>query len=141
MISQRAKILVQNPSAIVTAAIKCAEDLYSIDNPNGYLNFGVAQNFLMENEIVNHIRENHQFETSDIHYNPLNGKESLRETFAKFAQKYLNVNDIVELTRKFIEIYKSDRAYFEKRVEASVAHAHSMQSIEKQKSIYLELFQ
>ena len=53
----------------------------------------------------------------------------------------LNVNDIVELTRKFIEIYKSDRAYFEKRVEASVAHAHSMQSIEKQKSIYLELFQ
>ena len=94
MISQRAEILVQNPSAIVTAAIKCAEDPYSKDNPNGYLNFGVAQNFLMENEIVNHIRENHQFETSDIHYNPLNGKESLRETFAKFAQKYLKVNDI-----------------------------------------------
>ena len=94
MISKRAQILIQNPSAIVTAAIKCAEDPYSKDNINGYLNFGVAQNFLMEKEIINHLRENHHFQTSDIHYNPLNGKESLRNTFAKFAENYLNVSDI-----------------------------------------------
>lgn len=94
MISDRANILIQNPSSIVTAAIKCSEDPYSADNSKGYLNFGVAQNFLMENEILEHIQQNPIFRTSDIHYNQLNGKENLRVAFSQFAKKYLNTPEI-----------------------------------------------
>lgn len=90
MISERAKILISNPSPIVTAASKCMEDPYSIENPNGYLNFGVAQNFLMEDEIRNIVLKYNYFEHGDIHYNEVYGKESLRTTFCNFAHKYLN---------------------------------------------------
>jgi aspartate/methionine/tyrosine aminotransferase len=89
-ISHRAHELIANPSPIVTGHIKCLENPYGINNPNGHLNFGIAQNHLMEEEILSFINNHHEFSNSDIHYNAGHGKQQLREAFVKFAKSYLN---------------------------------------------------
>lgn len=88
-ISQRASALIANPSPIVVGHMKCFEDPYSLENPNGYLNFGIAQNHLVENEMENFIRNNNKFTKGDIHYNAGHGKESLRIAFSNFANQIL----------------------------------------------------
>ena len=88
-ISKRAQGLIANPSPIVVGFLKCVEDPYSEDNTQGYLNFGVAQNFLMEKESVKFVKENNYFTDTDIHYNAACGKLSLREAFSTFANTFL----------------------------------------------------
>lgn len=91
-ISKRASALIANPSPIVVGHLKCVDDPFAIDNPKGFLNFGIAQNHLMQKEIVNFIDSNHFFNEQDIHYNPGFGKESLRVAFSDFAEKFLNIS-------------------------------------------------
>lgn len=93
-ISTRAKNLINNPSPIVANAIRCYMDPYSDSNPSGYLNFGVAQNFLQEQRIVDYINSSHTFNKNDIHYNASYGKYELREAFSNFADQYLGVSNI-----------------------------------------------
>ena len=90
-ISNRAQMLVSNPSPIVVGHMKCVDNPYSVNNPDGHLNFGIAQNHLMEEETVNFIQKNIYFTNNDIHYNAGHGKLELREAFTHFANKYLNI--------------------------------------------------
>lgn len=90
-LSNRASTLIANPSPIVTGHMKCLENPFSIENHTGHLNFGIAQNHLMENETVNFIENNHYFQKSDIQYNAGFGKQSLREAFANFSNIFLNI--------------------------------------------------
>jgi aspartate/methionine/tyrosine aminotransferase len=94
MISKRAKELLSHSSPIVKYAAVCAEDPFSRENLGGYLNFGTAQNFLMEDEIINYVRSHHSFEKSDIHYNALHGKNSLRSAFADFAKEFMGTPNL-----------------------------------------------
>lgn len=93
-ISNRASVLISNPSPIVEGHMKCVEDPYSKDNPQGYLNFGIAQNHLMEKETTHFINTNHSFTNEDIHYNASFGKESLRVAFSKFSDEFLNIKNM-----------------------------------------------
>lgn len=93
-ISNRAQTIVSNPSPIVTGHIKSQTDPYSNENKSGYLNFGIAQNHLMEKEITEFIKKNNYFTHEDIHYNPGHGKEKLRTTFSKFCQEFLNISSM-----------------------------------------------
>lgn len=93
-ISTRAKSLIANPSPIVVGHMKCVQNPYSNENPKGHLNFGIAQNHLMQDETVHFIKENNYFTNKDIHYNAGFGKLQLREAFSSFGKRFLGINDI-----------------------------------------------
>ena len=68
MISKRAEKLIKNPSAIMTGYKKWSQNPFNVDNPNGILNFGIAENHLMEDEILNLLNIKYQLNSKHIHY-------------------------------------------------------------------------
>jgi aspartate/methionine/tyrosine aminotransferase len=94
VISTRATSLINNPSPIVEGHLKCVADPFSKSNPQGHLNFGIAQNHLMQEETVDFVLKNHSFQAADIHYNDGHGKYALRDAFATFAKNFLGIKDI-----------------------------------------------
>lgn len=94
-LSKRMNKLMGNPSAIVVGAQTCATDPWSIENPNGYLNFGVAENHLMDDLILKKINKTPEFQYDDIHYSGVFGTESLKESCAHFLSTKLNMTNII----------------------------------------------
>jgi aspartate/methionine/tyrosine aminotransferase len=92
MISTRANSLLSNPSAIMTGYQMWSENPFSEQNPNGILNFGIAENHLMEDEILSILGETHTLHSKYIHYAPLFGIEELRQSYSKFSKKYLKID-------------------------------------------------
>ena len=68
MISQRAKSLIQNPSAIMVGYSLWKENPYNSDNTSGVLNFGIAENHLMEEEILFLLDKKSDLKREHIHY-------------------------------------------------------------------------
>lgn len=91
MISQRAQELVQNPSAIMVGYAKWKENPWSEENTEGVLNFGIAENHLMEEEILFLLDKKADLKSEHIHYCNLYGTTELREAFSGFAKKYLSL--------------------------------------------------
>lgn len=87
-ISKRAQEIINRPSVIVDAAIKCGMDPYSESNQNGYLNFGVAENHLIDDLIYEKTKSFELKETAYHHYNRLNGCEPLRKAFVNYLEKF-----------------------------------------------------
>lgn len=86
-ISNRAKCFLQRPSVILEAAIRCHTDPYSAENKHGYLNFGVAENMLIDDLMLEKTKLSH-FENSRYHhYHETFGCEQLRVAFAGFLQR------------------------------------------------------
>ena len=102
MISKRAKELSDNPSAIMVGYSIWNENPWNTDNPDGVLNFGIAENHLMEEEILFLLDKKADMKREHVHYCNLYGLESLRESFSEFAKNYLQLeidsNDIVVQT-------------------------------------------
>lgn len=102
MISKRAEKLIKNPSAIMTGYKKWSQNPFNVDNPNGILNFGIAENHLMEDEILNLLNIKYQLNSKHIHYATLYGIEELRNSYSKFVKRYLDIDlapeDIVTQT-------------------------------------------
>lgn len=96
MISKRAQELINKPSAIIEAGFECASSPYDKKtNPEGYLNFGIAQNHLMDDLLIKKINTTKvQIDSSHIQYNWLQGRDEFRESFAKFLEKQLNIKKI-----------------------------------------------
>lgn len=94
MISKRAKELTSNPSAIMTGHMACSRDPYSESNPQGYLNFGIAENRLIDDLALKVLSRPCAPSPSHVHYAPLYGLPELREAFAAFAQKFLSAGEL-----------------------------------------------
>lgn len=95
MISKRAQKLLSKPSAIVEGAIACSKDPYSSENPEGFLNFGIAENRVMDEMALELLKIDYEPTPEHIHYGHMEGLSELREAFCAFARKYLNVSEIM----------------------------------------------
>jgi 1-aminocyclopropane-1-carboxylate synthase len=93
-ISKRAKKLQSESSPIMVGHSICAENPYSFENPKGYLNFGTAENHLMNDLLVPKINEKIELKKEHIQYNTLYGMENVRKTIANFLQTYLNITSV-----------------------------------------------
>lgn len=95
MISNRAEILFKETPPLVVAHFKCAEDPYHPDNnPNGYINFGTAENFLVEKELLDKIAETPALQAKHLHYTYPWGSPELRQSYTSFLKKFLNIQCI-----------------------------------------------
>lgn len=92
MISKRAEKLINNPSAIMTGYQKWSQNPFNADNPEGILNFGIAENHLMEDEILSLLNVKFELDSKHIHYATLYGLEKLRISYANFMKSYLNID-------------------------------------------------
>lgn len=92
MISKRAEKLINNPSAIMTGYQKWSQNPFKTDNPNGILNFGIAENHLMEDEILSFLNIKYELNSQHIHYATLYGLEELRISYANFMKNYLSID-------------------------------------------------
>lgn len=72
----------------------CAEDPYSLKNPRGYLNFGTAENHLMDEILLPKLNQPLKLDSNHIQYNTLYGMEDVRITCADFLERYLRINHI-----------------------------------------------
>src|SRR5690554_2258977 len=95
MISKRARKLLDNPSAIMTGHAACAGDPYASDNLDGYLNFGIAENRLVDDLALEVLNRAPALRVEHVHYGSLEGLPELREAFAGFAAKFLNAPEVV----------------------------------------------
>lgn len=94
MISNRAKALQSKPSAIMVGHMICADNPYSLENAEGYINFGTAENHLMADLLLPKINEQISLAKEHIQYNTLYGLEDVRETVCSFFENYLGLKDL-----------------------------------------------
>ena len=95
MISKRAEILFKETPPLVEAHFKCAADPYHIEtNRDGYINFGTAENFLLEEKLVEKISTIPNITGKTLHYDFPWGSEALRTSYASFAEKFLGIENI-----------------------------------------------
>lgn len=78
----------------MTGHMACCEDPFSKENPNGYLNFGIAENRLIDDLALEVLNRKANCGPEHIHYAPLAGLESLRNSFASFAKEFLNAPEV-----------------------------------------------
>ncbi|RYV04196.1 hypothetical protein SOPP22_00165 [Shewanella sp. OPT22] len=104
MIANRARYLLSQPSTVIDHHFQCMRDPFQPhSNPNGYLNFGTAENYLMDSEIQQKLtewRQSEQANTISKHYTSVQGIEELREAFKTYLARFNNVivDDINQLT-------------------------------------------
>lgn len=95
-LSERSEALVSHAIGIVKGHLRCQENPFSPTNPDGYINFGTAENELMEHFMSEKLSENSSIDPALLHYNKLSGMDQLKNSFAAFAKKYLEINLIAE---------------------------------------------
>jgi len=93
-LSKRLQKLQGAPSAIVTGHITCSTDPYSETNTQGYLNFGVAENHLMDDILLKKLNEKLVITHEHIHYNGVNGLDSFKNSTVHFFEKFLNLSNL-----------------------------------------------
>jgi aspartate/methionine/tyrosine aminotransferase len=93
-LSRRAKALQAKPSAIMVGHSICSENPYSTENPSGHLNFGTAENHLMNDLLIPKINQHQELSAEHIQYCQLNGLEDVRFTIARFFETYLNLKNV-----------------------------------------------
>lgn len=88
MISNRAKVFVQSPSSLVVAHFTCEADPYDAKtNPEGYLNFGTADNHLLWDLVGARLAQSAALRERDVHYGLLYGTAEFRSAVAAFLAK------------------------------------------------------
>lgn len=97
MISNRAQILFKETPPLVTAHFKCAQDPFHPEsNIGGYINFGTAENFLIEDLLLDKIAQAPSLNKSDLHYNYPWGSIELRKNYTEFLSKFLAIDKFDE---------------------------------------------
>lgn len=93
MLSQFTERLASAPPKFdfVAAHFACERDLYSEDNPNGFVNLGSAQNFLHRERLNERLRTVTGV-ADDAHYQPFAGTEACREAVAGHLQSLAETN-------------------------------------------------
>jgi aspartate/methionine/tyrosine aminotransferase len=93
-LSRRAKLLQDKPSAIMVGHSVCAENPYSANNPSGHLNFGTAENHLMNDVLLPKINQTQLLEAEHIQYCQLHGIDDVRFTIARFLETYIKLKNV-----------------------------------------------
>lgn len=94
-LSKRAQELMGETSAIVEASRLCAADPFDpVKNKNGYLNFSIAENHLIEDLILDKINSPLPMNSTHSRYNTLFGREDVRDVSCLFLEKYLNITHL-----------------------------------------------
>ena len=94
MISARARPLLADPPPLVEAHLRCAADPWDArHNPDGYLNFGTAENHRVEAEMLAAVRrlQADSLKAGDLHYHDPAGSAELRGAFARFQTRFHGV--------------------------------------------------
>ncbi|WAQ82160.1 hypothetical protein PtA15_2A475 [Puccinia triticina] len=86
------KQLSGQPNLTAQAIAEAWKDLYSADqNPHGVINLGVAENSLMQEFLVQKLKENiSRFESRHLNYQSLGGSSSFKEAMCHILNKYFN---------------------------------------------------
>ena len=93
-ISKRHKELQQSPSSIMVGHGICSLDPYDEKNPNGYLNFGTAENHIMYDLLLPELNKPLCLNKTHLPYNSLHGRQDTTEALAKFLELFLNVKPL-----------------------------------------------
>ena len=97
MISNRASSLLNNNNPAAKAFNLCLADPFSTTkNPNGYLNLGIAENHLMEDESLQKIGNCSPLYPKLLHYNRPQGMPKLASSYAGFLNKFFKIENIKE---------------------------------------------
>lgn len=95
MISNRGRKMLGEPSPLVTAHFKCKEDPFSIKhNPNGKINFGTAENHLMDKKMIKRLERPVRFTSEDLHYGHLHGTDFFRSAVADFMEQFIKISHV-----------------------------------------------
>lgn len=87
MISGRGRQLFKDPPPLIVAHFHCARDPYHpVDNPDGYVNLGTAENHLLWDLLSPKLLECRSIGAEDTHYGELHGSRALRERIAAFLE-------------------------------------------------------
>ena len=93
ILSKRGSKLVGEPQPLVQAHFKCAKDPYHpIDNPDGYINLGTAENHLMFDVLEPKLNQSPQLQEHHTHYDILYGTEPFRNALSSFLSRKLNAS-------------------------------------------------
>ena len=88
MISDRALGALADPSPLVVNHFEAAKDVFhAVDNPEGIINLGTAENYLMSKEALAWINKKLQLTPNDLHYAEFRGIASVREALAGFLTR------------------------------------------------------
>ena len=101
MLSKRVSQILSKPSAIMEGVKLASLNPYSLKNPKGYLNFGVAENHLLNEMLLTKLNEPLNLKAEHIHYSSLSGIDSTKNVLKSFLEKYLGLK---ELNQDFITI-------------------------------------
>ena len=93
-LSRRAQSLVSSPSPIMIGHMTCAQDPYSLTNPTGHLNFGTAENHLVDEFILSKINTPIEHFSENMHYSQLHGIDLFKYTVTNFLNRYLHTEDL-----------------------------------------------
>src|SRR5690606_26470680 len=97
MISKRAETLFRETPPLVEAHFKCAANPYNpVSNPEGYINLGTAENFLIEDKLLEKIKTIPPVSGKNLHYDFPWGSIELRKSYAEFLNKFMNIKDVTE---------------------------------------------
>ncbi len=87
--------MIGEPSPLVIAHFKCADNKFCPDtNPDGKINFGTAENHLMDDEMLEMVNQPLSFSAQHIHYGQLHGIPSFRVAIAGFMEEILKISDV-----------------------------------------------
>jgi aspartate/methionine/tyrosine aminotransferase len=85
MISRRAEELGRHDPFLVKAHFACAAEPFDpAANPNGYVNFGTAENRILFDLVGPLLRESQEIAEADTHYNELHGAAFFRRAIVEF---------------------------------------------------------
>ncbi len=94
MLSQRALDLQTQTSSIMNGHLLCATDPFSSTNQNGYLNFGIAENHLMNDWMLPYVNGQISIQAEDLQYFDLSGLKELKIAAKSFFSRHMGLNSL-----------------------------------------------
>lgn len=87
--------MIGEPSPLVVAHFQCADDKFCPHtNPDGKINFGTAENHLMDAEILAMVNRPTPFSAEHLHYGELHGTPSFRAAIADLLEEDLKISAV-----------------------------------------------
>ncbi len=88
MLSKRMEPLLEKSKLPVESHMKCMQDPFHPEtNPDGYINFGTAENHLLWDRLRDKVHQAPPITESDSHYQMIYGKTDFRESIARLLSK------------------------------------------------------
>jgi aspartate/methionine/tyrosine aminotransferase len=92
-LSARAQQMATGTSQLLNNFMLVQNNSYDDElNPNGICNFGVAENYLCENELISKLQSIKVWKSNHIYYPTSLGQSSLRQVLCNFFQKVFQLN-------------------------------------------------